>query len=385
MNQRFPLMTVEQGSPEHRTWQAIWWGLFAVVVIVTPYILPAFRVSQLNRAIYFAVAILGLNLVIGYSGLIALGHSAFVGIGAFITATLVQDENWDYWMTLLPVVVFAFAVGLLLGIPSLRIKGLYLALVTVAFAAVFPSLLKIDKWGISERTGGANGRKIAERVETPSWLEGPLRISDGRHHIYRYWVVVVIAAAAFLLTRNIVRSRAGRAIIGIRDNETAAAVSGVNLRLYKTVTFGVSAMLGGVAGTMFAIDKAFVQEADFGFRLAIFLLAGLVVGGVGTLSGAIPGGLLVVFVPHWAQGVRVNLGIINIDEGGPLGAAIFGLTLVLVAFFARGGLVAFTRRIRALIIRVVPLPPDGSHLVSPATAGEQPPDADQEIEQLPVG
>ena len=384
MNQRFPLMTVEHGSPAHRTWQTIWWGLFALVVVIAPYVLPAFRVSQVNRAIYFAVAILGLNLVIGYSGLIALGHSAFVGLGAFVTATLIQDEGWDHWMTILPVLLVSFGVGLLLGIPSLRIKGLYLALVTVAFAAVFPSLLKIDKWGISERTGGANGRKISERVEAPGWLDWLLRIDNDRHHIYRYWMVVLIAAGAFLLTRNIIRSRAGRAIIAIRDNETAAAVSGVNLRLYKTVTFGISAMLGGVAGTMFVIDKSFVQEADFGFRLAIFLLAGLVVGGVGTLSGAIPGGLLVVFIPHWAQGVRVNLWIINIDEGGPSGAAIFGLILVLVAFFARGGLVGFTRRFRALIIRVVPLPPDGSHLISQAAA-EPPPDADQEIEQLPVG
>jgi branched-chain amino acid transport system permease protein len=368
------LLTLKQGSKEHRTYLFITWGLFLLFAIALPYILTAvfgeFQVSRMNRALFMAVAILGLNLVIGYSGLIALGHSAFIGIGAFVTTTLVQDHNWDYWMTI-PMSMFAcFCVGVLLGIPALRIKGLYLALVTVAFASVFPTLAKIDKWTIADRTGGVNGRRIQESVAAPSWVQSILRIDEtpAQQVIYRYFIIAFLTGLTFLLVRNLIKSRPGRAIVAIRDNETGAAVSGVNLPLYKVMTFGVSASFGGLAGMMWAMDRAFVAEQDFTFVLAIDLLVGLVIGGVATLQGGLAGALVVVFVREWTKSLVIPLGFTTIDGGGPLSQAIFGFILIFVTFFAPGGLVSAFRLLKGLFVKIIPQPPEG---VTPRAAASE--------------
>lgn len=351
------MFTFIEGSKNHRMYQMVGWGLFAALALILPFILPEFQVGRLNRAIFLAVAILGLNLVVGYSGLIALGHSAFIGIGAFVTTTLVQDHNWDYWMTIPVSMGACFIVGLGLGVPALRIKGLYLALVTVAFATVFPSFAKIDKWSISARTGGVNGRNIDEKTLPPGWAES-IGFKDTEPSRYTYFLIVALALAAFWMTRNLLKSRPGRAIVAIRDNETGAAVSGVNITAMKVITFGVSASLGGLAGVCWAMDRAFVSEADFGFPLAIELLVGLVIGGVATLWGGLLGGLVVVFVREFTKNVSLPLGFYTLDGNGPLSGAIFGVILILVTFFAPGGLVSILRKIRDKFVTVIPQPPE---------------------------
>ena len=158
-------------------------------------------------------------------------------------------------------------------------------------------------------------------------------------------------------TRNLIKSRPGRAIIAIRDNETGAAVSGINLPLYKTLTFGVSAALGGLAGVMWAMNSAFVGEQDFGFAfLAIPLLVGLVIGGVATLEGALVGSLIWVFVGEFTRSLGLDI----------LSQALFGIILILVTFFAPGGVVGFLKQIKARLVRVIPQPPEG--VTSPASS-----------------
>ncbi|MFV0524727.1 MAG: branched-chain amino acid ABC transporter permease [Acidimicrobiales bacterium] len=358
---------IKQGSSEHRTYLIVSWGLFFLLAIALPYILTSmfgyYQVGRMNRALYFAVAILGVNLVVGYAGLIALGHSAFIGIGAFVCASLIMDNGWDYWMTIPVAMFFAFAVGVLMGIPALRIKGLYLALLTIALAAVFPSIAKMDKWGIADRTGGVNGRRINEKMDAPGWLEPIIRI-DGTadsQAIYRYFVIAFLTALAFIAVRNLIKSRPGRAIVAIRDNETGAAVSGVNLPLYKTVTFGISAALGGLSGVLWAMNTAFVGEQDFSFAaLAIPLLVGLVIGGVGTLEGGLVGALVVVFVGEFTKSLGLDI----------LSQALFGVILILVTFFAPGGIVGLWKQLKRRVVEVVPQPPagysDGSGFGTPA-------------------
>ncbi|MGB5758267.1 MAG: branched-chain amino acid ABC transporter permease [Acidimicrobiales bacterium] len=361
-----PVLRLKQGSSEHRTYLIVTWGLFLLFAIALPYILTAvsgeFMVGRMNRALYLAVAILGVNLVVGYSGLIALGHSAFVGIGAFTTASLIMDHGWDYWMTIPIAMLFGFIVGVLLGIPALRIRGLYLALLTIAFAAMFPTLAKLDKWGISDRTGGVNGRRIDEQLVAPDWVRSIIRIDEtsDQQAIYRYFVIAFFTALAFLITRNLIKSRPGRAVIAIRDNETGAAVSGVNLPMYKTITFGISAALGGLAGVLWAMNSAFVAEQDFQFApLAIPLLIGLVIGGVGTLEGGLIGSLVYVFVNEWTKGVDETfagwgIDIANIEKLTP---AVFGLILILVTFFAPGGIAGFGKLLKAKVVQIIPQPP----------------------------
>jgi len=349
------LLVVDEGSRHHRLWQGGMWGIFGLAILLVPVVLAPFQIGNMNRAVILGVAILGLNLVIGYGGQLALGHSAFMGLGAFVTATMVQDELWDYWMIIPVVIVLGFVVGLLVGLPALRVRGLYLALVTIAMATVFPTLAAIDKWGITERTGGPNGRKVVELVEAPDflgWLPGVGGARGG--NAYRYWIIVVVAIAVWVLVRNLMNSRAGRAVIAIRDNETGAAVYGVNLPLYKTVTFGVSAAIGCVAGLLFTLQTAFVAPQDFTFLLAVDLLIGLVIGGVGTMQGGLVGGLFVVWVRDWTKKVTIPLGFYELDGGGPLSQATFGIILILFTFFAPGGLVSLGRLLRSKIITVVP-------------------------------
>ena len=331
-----------------------------------------FSLGNLNHAVAYMVGVLGLGLLVGYNGQISLGNSFFMGIGGYLTATLVVDDGWPMLATLLVVLPVCFLIGMLVGLPALRIKGLYLALTTLGLAAVFPSLVRLDE--LRDRTGGANGKRVDADLEAPSWLpiedvgEGLSRIpvvgewlfGEGRiggrdvDDIWVYFLLVTMGAVAFWVARNLIYSRPGRSIIAIRDNETGAAVNGVNVPMTKTLTFGVSAALGGMSGTMYAMAIGFVAPDVFGINLAIFLIVGLVVGGVGTLSGAVIGGLVIVFVPVWASQVESFPGVSERYLRGPTGTFVLGVLLIVLTFFLPGGVVYGVRRIRARFVQVVP-------------------------------
>lgn len=362
---REPVLTVNEGSRAHRTWQTGGWALFGFFVLFTPYLLDSFRVQQVNKALYFAVAVLGVNLVIGYSGLLSLGHGAFMGMGAFLAVILVEDNGWPLWATLLVIIPVTFVIGVIVGIPALRIKGLYLALVTLALSYAFPTILKIDQWGISERTGGDLGRNISLKNQVlPGRLKGVLalggRDAPAQEQIYKYWILVLVTAISFLIVRNLVKSRAGRAIIAIKENQTGAAVSGVPLTTYKVVTFGLSAVFAGIGGWMYAMLLNQATPNGFGPPLAIALLLALVLGGVYTLQGALVGSILFVFLDDLRTRVTLTSvfgwrpNFFQIASGSPLTQAVLGVILILIAFFAPGGVVWISRRFRASIIRVIP-------------------------------
>ena len=398
--------TFQRGSAEHRTYRMVGYGLLLLLMLAIPFILPEFQVTRMNRAMSMAVAILGLNLVVGYSGLFALCQSAFIALGAFTTGSLIMDHGWDYWMTIPAGMLMAFLVGLLLGVPALKIKGLYLAMSTVAFATAFPSLSKLEFFGIPERTGGANGREITEKLDPPSWMPIFDETEPGR---YRYFLVAALALFAFWAVGNLIKSRPGRAIISIRDNEIGAAVSGVDLRKFKVINFGLSAAIGGLAGVMWAMNSGFVAEQDFTFVLMVDLLVGLVVGGVATVSGAAIGAIVVVFGRWLVQtyfdfslssmiwmvavvalamrlaraqetmqkkilvgagtlvaGFAIGLalfaaievpGLYQLDGDGPLSQAVFGVVLIGFVFFAPQGIVGSWRKLWANVVQVVPVPP----------------------------
>jgi branched-chain amino acid transport system permease protein len=356
-----PLLVVQKGSSEHRQWQALNGIIIAGLILLTPLVLEPFEIGKMNRALVLSIAILAVNLVVGFNGMLALGHSAFMGLGAFFTASMVQDEHWDYWMVIIPVVIVGFLVGLVVGLPALRVKGLYLALVTIAMAVVFPTLVNIEELGIAARTGGPNGKNVSEEVEAPGFMEWLPGVDGARGGAaYRFWIIALMVGVIMLLIRNYIRSRPGRAVIAIRDNEAGAAVYGVNLPLYKTVNFGISAALGTMAGLMWSLDKSFVAGQDFTFLLAIDLIIGLVIGGVGTLQGSLLGGLFVVWARDLTKRISIPLGFYTLDGNGPLANAIFGLILILFTFFAPGGMVSLARMVNAKFIRVVPNRPDGS-------------------------
>ena len=365
-----PLLTFKQGSSQHRTFQVIGWACLAIPLLVMPYILPSFRVGQLAQCAGWAVAILGMNMVIGYSGLISLGHIAFTGLGAYTTTIMINESSIPFWATLPIAFVVCFAFGALVGLPALKIRGLYLALVTFALAYTFPILVKIEGGGIARRTGGDNGQNLRHRL-LPTRLTRSLLMLNGKDDpskvaIYKYFVLLLIAAVCFLLMRNIVKSRAGRAMIAIRDNQIGAAVSGVPLSRQKVLTFAISAAFAGIGGSMLAGAIDSVGPTTFDANYAVLTLMGLVLAGAATLHGCWVGGLLVVFLQDFAPRLVKHIPFVH---ASPVYArAVFGVILVLVAFFLPGGIVSAARRVKARVVRVIPARPMALPPLPAATA-----------------
>jgi branched-chain amino acid transport system permease protein len=368
------MMTVHEGTSQHRTFQAVGWGALVLIGLAVPYLLPNFRVTQVAQALAFALALLGINMALGYGGLLSIGHIAFMGLGAYTTTILINDYRWDLWMTLPAAAFFCFLFGVGVGLPALKIRGLYLALVTFALSYTFPILLKIDDFGISRRTGGDNGKTLVEQVRPPDWAKSLLFINNKNPQqqiaIYQYFIVVLTCAVVFLLIRNILKSRPGRAVVAIRDNQIGAAVSGVNLNQTKVLNFGISAAVTGIGGSMLAMNLNSVGPTSFDANYAILTLLGLVLGGVATLHGCWVGGLLLVFIQDFAPRIIGWLpGNIPVEYA----RAVFGIILVLVAFFAPGGVVGMARKVKTRMIRVIPKPPEPVDVVAtpPAPVGEE--------------
>lgn len=307
----------------------------AAVLLYLPQQYPAFRVEQFNDVIVYSLVVLSLAILTGFSGQISIGHSAFFGVGAYTTAILVADHGWPHLATLLASAGLCFLVGILTGIPALRIRGLYLALVTLAIATVFPQLVI----RYTELTGGAQGKRVP-RFRAPDWTG----LADDQ---WRYYVLLVVVAVLFLLVRNIIRSRVGRGLVAIRDNEVAAEVVGVNLSFFKVMIFGVSAMLAGVGGSLYVINRPFVSANSFTILLSITFLAALVIGGAATISGPVFGALFVVFAPEYTS-----------DVNAALSQVIYGGLLILLMLVMPQGFVGLVRRLyMTLRRRLVPQPP----------------------------
>lgn len=266
-------------------------AFFLLVLGVLPFVLPNYRVFQLTLAIAYAIALLGLNLLTGFNGQISLGHGAFYAIGAYAAAILMDKFAVPYWLTIPLAGVVCLAAGFLFGLPALRLEPLYLALATFALGVAMPQILKykhLEFW-----TGGVQGIVI-NKPDPPSGL--PLSQDQ-----WLYFFALAIALLMFWAAWNLLRGRVGRAIVAIRDHPIAAQAMGVNAALYKSLTFGVSAMYTGIAGALSAIAVQFVAPDSFSVFLSITLLVGVVIGGLASISGAIYGALFIQFVPNIAD------------------------------------------------------------------------------------
>jgi branched-chain amino acid transport system permease protein len=270
----------------------------------------------------YGLAILGLNLLTGFNGQFSLGHSAFYGIGAYTAAIMMSRWGVPYVLTLPAAGAVCFIVGVLFGLPALRLQGLYLALATFALAIAMPQILKFHP--LEDFTGGVQGLVI-DKPDPPFGL--PIDADQWLYYLTLAVIVVMFAAAA-----SLVRSRSGRAIMAIRDHPTAAAAMGINTALYKTMTFGVSALYTGVAGALGAIVVQYVAPDSFSFLLSVSFLVGLVIGGVGSIPGCLVGGLFVLFVPNIAESISTGLA-----------GAIYGIILLLVIFVVPTGTAGFAR------------------------------------------
>ena len=301
--------------------------LIAAVLLVAcalPLILPNYRIFQLTLAMIYAVALLGLNMLTGYNGQISLGHGAFYAIGAYVAAILMDKFDVPYWATLPVAGLVCFVVGFLFGLPALRLEGLYLALATFALAVATPQLLKyklIEDW-----TGGVQGIVII-KPDAPFGL--PLNPDQ-----WLYYFTLAVMVVMFVIGANLLRGRIGRAMIAIRDHPIAAETMGINAALYKSLTFGVSALYTGIAGALGAIVVQFVAPDSFSAFLSITLLVGVVVGGLASISGAIYGGLFTQFIPNIAD---------SISKAAPW--AIYGVVLIACMYVMPDGIAGGLRRL----------------------------------------
>ena len=276
---------------------------------------------QLSLMIVYAIAVLGLILLTGFNGQISLGQGAFYAIGAYTAAILLDKTAIPYWATVPIAGAICLGAGFLFGLPALRLEGLYLALATFALAVATPQILKFK--GFDHWTGGVQGIQV-DAPAAPFGL--PLNTDRWLYYFCLIWTVALLVVA-----RNLLRGRTGRAIIGIRDHCLAAATMGVDTALYKSLTFGVSAMYTGIAGALGALLSAYVSPDSFPASLSIKFLVGSVVGGIASISGAFIGAVFIEFTPNFAD---------QISKAAP--DAIFGMFLIgLMYLMPRGAIGVF--------------------------------------------
>jgi branched-chain amino acid transport system permease protein len=305
-----------------RMWRTFFLLALIAGALTLPFLVSNYRVFQFNMVLVYAIVLLGLNILTGYNGQISLGHGAFYAIGAYVAAILMDHFGWPYWATLPLAGMVCFVFGFLFGLPALRLRGHYLALATFALAVAMPQILKykhVEAW-----TGGVQGIVIIKpdapfglKVTPDQWL---------------YLFTLAVLVVMFVIGWNLLRGRVGRAIVAIRDHPMAAETMGVNIALYKTLTFGISALYTGVAGALGAIVVQFVAPDSFTAGLSINFLVGIVIGGVASISGAFYGALFIQFVPNFAD---------QISKAAPW--AIYGAFLLAFVYLMPTGVAGFVR------------------------------------------
>ena len=304
------------------------WGVLGALAGAIPLALPWLSLGYVVTAVTLAVAVLGVNLMAGFVGRVALGHGAFVGLGAYLAVILSADHGWSL-LAVLPVAGTAgLVVGGLIAIPSLRIRGLHLALVSLAFGASFGPIVK----RLEPVTGGANGKGSNASWTAPTWL-GEGREADMR---WTYLIVMFVTVGLFVLISNLTRGRVGRSLVALRDNELAARTCGIPVRWYTIGMFGVSAAVASIAGVLIVIRQPFVSYESFETPFSLQLFAAATLGGLATIRGAVVGGASLVAVPYLVRSAGLE-----IDS-----SVIFGALLILAVVAFPSGLAGGLRRVR---------------------------------------
>ncbi|WBY00463.1 branched-chain amino acid ABC transporter permease [Ramlibacter tataouinensis] len=305
--------------------QTIGLVLLAIGACALPFVLGNYQVFQITLALSYAIALLGLNMLTGYNGQISLGHGAFFAIGAYTAAILMETAGVPYWAAIPVAGLVCLVAGFLFGLPALRLEGLYLALATFALGVAMPQILKhkaLEHW-----TGGSMG-VVLIKPDPPAWA--PLSQDQ-----WLYFFTLAWTAGLFWAGWNLLRGRVGRALVAIRDQPIAAQAMGVNTALYKSLTFGVSALYTGVAGALAAIAVQFASPDSFTIFLSLTLLVGVVVGGLASISGALYGALFIQFIPNIAD---------QISKAAPW--AIYGIFLIGFMYLMPSGVAGLIRLVR---------------------------------------
>ncbi len=303
--------------------QAFWYSLLGVALLIAPWSVGDYWLTQLSFILIYSIAGLGLMVLAGFTGLASLGHAAFLGVGAYTQAYLLS-RGWPFVLALPSAAALSAAVGVVVGLPALRVKGIYLAIATLAFGFIVEEVLA--RW--ESVTGGNSGRNVPG-VSIFGW-----EVGSGAGF---YYVCLVVCTLATLGVLNLLRSGTGRAFIAIRDSEISAQSMGIALAQYKTLAFAISAGLTGAAGALYAHKLAFISPDQFGVLQSIELLLVVVVGGVGSVHGAFLGAIFLIALPQFIA-VSKDWLPPAIGQASGLQALIYGAVLVGIVLFEPLGL-----------------------------------------------
>lgn len=341
---------IKEASPLH--WAIRTTAVVALVVIAIYFASTAKPsiLGNITEACTLAVAAVALNLLLGFNGQISIGHSAFAGLAAFTTGYTVNAWQWNPYASLVLGLVLSFALGLALGLPALRLKGPYLALVTLAVGFVWPTVAAkfLDQKVKASTLKGA-------RLKPPTWTG--LTASRPDRAVFLYWLAIVVLVISYVVVRNLRKSRIGRSLVAVRDNETAAAVMGVNLKFTKTITFGVSAAIAGASGWLTAARLTTLDENSFTILNSIKYLLALFLGGAATLAGPVVGAFVYYFVDDYLKTHAPKWDWLPGPlSQGPVASFLLGAIVIAFVFIAPFGLVGFVKDQVRRVFVVTPRP-----------------------------
>jgi branched-chain amino acid transport system permease protein len=310
--------------------------LFLLALLFLPAVASSFWLDVSNRILIAVIAATGLNILTGFTGQISLGNAAFLSVGAYATAYLTGQWGLPFPVVIPIAGLLTAAVGMVFGIPSLRLKGLYLAVATLA--AHFVIEFAITHW--ESVTGGVNG------ISIPAAKLGPLELGGDRK---LYYLILLLTVGLLLFAKNLFRTKVGKAFIAIRDQDISAEVMGVQVFKYKLLSFGVSSFYVGVAGSLLGYQAGIISPENFPITVAIDQLGMIIIGGLGSILGSVFGAIFITLLPEVLRVITSSLAdsfpqLITLFAS--LKTGVFGLAIVLFLVFEPDGMAARWHTIR---------------------------------------
>ena len=302
-------------------------------LIILPFFLGRFSIFNLNMIAIYAIIAVGLDILLGFTGQVSLCHAAFFAIGGYSYIIFTKAFHLDFIFNLLFAGLATSISGLIVGIPALRLVGIYLAIATMGFGFILEQILLI--W--NSLTGGATGISVGSITIFSITID-----SDQKF----YFVVMPIAIIMFILARNIINSDTGRSFKAIMDSEVSASTSGINVAQYKIIAFAISSFYAGIAGALYAQYQSFISPETFNIMLSIDFIVMIVIGGMGTIYGAIIGAAFVRFLPEILQTINKMLpGVLNDEVAFLFYSAIYGVSMLLFILYIPSGIYGSIRNL----------------------------------------
>lgn len=320
----------------HTNFQGVCVFAFLILLILLPFLVGSYLVNICIIIGIYIIGAVGLNILTGFTGLISLGHGALVGVGAYVAAILQNNSSIPWLGNLILGGIASSIVGLFWGLPSLRIRGIYLAMSTLAGQMIFSFVIS----NTPKYTGGDVGISI-KKILYFTWVE---------EKTFFYYLVLLTVVVMVFFARNLLRTKIGRNFIAIRDNDLSARVLGIEVGKYRLISFVISSFYAGIAGALWAFYAQVISYEQFSLELSILYLSMILIGGFGTILGSIYGAIFVVIVPEILSNLATGLNrMLSVDVSNSLAIinqGIFGLFIVIFLMFKSEGLIKFWRDIR---------------------------------------